>query len=315
MFKHKKKKVIRNSRPILVTGLHRSGSTWAGKMLAAAPKVAYIHEPFNILIRLGVNLRPIKYWYPYICEENSEYYESVFDGIIHYKYPLVRNIAKIRTVKNVAKIIRDQGYFMLYRINIYRPLIKDPIVFFNAEWLYKKFNMNVLIMIRHPAAFCSSIKIRNWKFDFNILLKQPLLMDKYLCKFKEEIIEYAVNEKNLIDQAILLWNCFYYTTYIYREKYPEWLFVRHEDLSLAPLNQFQSIFEAFGLEFTRKAKAKIQKSSGTHNPVEQQAGKEYMRNSRENINNWKNRLTENEIELIRMKTFEVSSLFYTEEEW
>ena len=36
-----------SAKPILVTGAHRSGTTWVGKMLALAPGVGYVHEPFN----------------------------------------------------------------------------------------------------------------------------------------------------------------------------------------------------------------------------------------------------------------------------
>ena len=46
---------IKNSKPILVTGSHRSGSTWTGRIISAAPHVGYIHEPFNIGINTGVN--------------------------------------------------------------------------------------------------------------------------------------------------------------------------------------------------------------------------------------------------------------------
>ena len=38
----------RTARPILVTGSHRSGSTWLGQMIGASDAVGYIHEPFNI---------------------------------------------------------------------------------------------------------------------------------------------------------------------------------------------------------------------------------------------------------------------------
>lgn len=305
----------RISRPILVTGSHRSGSTWAGQMLATAPHVAYIHEPFNIGIKIGVNPKPFKYWFQYICEENSEYYNSVLDGIIHFKYPLGSNIAKLRTVRDAARIIRGQGLCFLHRINSNRPLIKDPIALFSAEWLCKKFNMNVLVMIRHPAAFCSSLKVKNWKFNFNNLLDQPLLMKEYLGKFEEKIREYAETEKNIIDQAILLWNCIHYTIDIYRENHPEWLFVRHEDLSLDPVDQFRSMYEAFGLEFTHKAKVKILQSSGAHNPVERQAGNEFLRNSKKNISTWQSRLSQNEIKLIKIKTSEVVTSFYPGDEW
>ena len=43
-----------NLRPILVTGAHRSGTTWVGKMLSTEDGVAYISEPLNVLHRPGV---------------------------------------------------------------------------------------------------------------------------------------------------------------------------------------------------------------------------------------------------------------------
>ncbi len=304
----------RTLKPILITGSHRSGSTWAGQMLAVAPHVAYIHEPFNIAIKASVNPKPFKYWFQYICEENSEYYNSVIDGIINYKYPL-NSIVKQRTIRGIIKAIRNKLIFSWHKINNDRPLIKDPIALFSAEWLYKKFNMDILVMIRHPAAFCSSLKIKNWKFDFNHFLKQPLLMEKYLSKFEKKIREYTKTEKDIIDQAILLWNCIHYTINLYRETHPEWLFIKHEDLSRDPIQQFQSIYEAFDLEFTDRVKTRIPKSSGSHNPIEQQVKNEFLRNSKENIYSWKNRLSQSEIELIKMKTYEVSTLFYSEDEW
>jgi len=33
--------------PILVTGMHRSGTTWVGRMLAASREAVYFHEPLN----------------------------------------------------------------------------------------------------------------------------------------------------------------------------------------------------------------------------------------------------------------------------
>jgi hypothetical protein len=302
-------------KPILVTGSHRSGSTWAGKILSVAPHTAYIHEPFNIGIKNEVFSNPFKYWFQYVCDENSNHYEVAIDKRIHYKYPLGRNLTKVETVGDVARIIKNQVQFLLHKINNDTPIVKDPIALFSAEWLSETFDMNVLVMIRHPAAFCSSLKIKNWKFDFNEFLDQPLLMSRHLGKFEKEIREYVENEKDIIHQAILLWNCIHYTINIYQANYPKWLFVRHEDLSLDPVNQFQLIYEKFNLEFTRKCKSRILESSAAHNPVEQQAGNEYMRNSKENINNWKKRLSHNEIELIKARTLEVSNLFYAESEW
>jgi len=285
--------VKHGSNPILVTGSHRSGSTWAGKTLAVAPHIAYIHEPFNpkISAQIGLNPKPFKYWFQYICEENSANYASILDNIIRYKYSLGNDITNIKTAGNVVKVIRDQAWCLLHKINRDRPLIKDPIALFSAEWLYKKYNMNVLVMIRHPAAFCSSLKIKKWEFNFNNFLRQPLLMERYLYPFKDEIQEYAENEKDVIEQAILLWNCIHSTIRVYQEKYPEWLFVRHEDLSADPLTQFKSIYNKFCVEFTQKTRKMIHESSGAHNPAEQQTENEFIRNSMENIKNWKKRCT------------------------
>ena len=302
-------------KTILVTGSHRSGSTWAGKILALAPNTGYIHEPFNIDIKCGVIENPFKYWFQYVCEENSDDYEAVLRRVIHYEYPLGNNLARVRTVRNVAKIAKDQGLSLLHKIRNDTPIVKDPISVFSADWLSKIYDMNVLVMIRHPAAFCSSLKIKNWKFDFNNFLNQPLLMDIYLGVFEKEIREFAENEKDIIDQAILLWNCIHHTINIYQQGHPEWLFVKHEDLSNEPVDQFQSIYETFNLEFTSKAKSIILKSSGGHNPMEQQPGNEFLRNSKANIFNWNKRLSQNEIERIREKTHEISSIFYVEHEW
>ena len=98
--------------------------------------------------------------------------------------------------------------------------------------------MNVSVLKRHPIAFCSSLRITNWRFPFDDFLNQPLRMDRYLSVFEDEIREAIENEEDTIDQAILLWNCIYHTASIYQQDPPEWLFIRHEDLSNEPVEQF-----------------------------------------------------------------------------
>ena len=309
----------KSSCPILVTGSHRSGTTWAGKMMSTAPHVGYIHEPFNIGGEITVNSKPFKYWFQHVNDENSKEYGPAFDKLLHFHYPLYDNLLRVRTSKNAIRamkdIVRDQGLFLWHKIWGDRPLIKDPIAFFSAEWLYEKFNANVLVLIRHPAAFCSSLKIKNWHCPFDNFLKQPILMKGYLSKFEADIRDYAQNPRDVIDQAILLWNCIYYTCSIYKENHTDWTFIRHEDLSLDPLNEFRSIFKIFDLQFSRKVYTKILQSSGPHNPSEQLAENEFLRDSKKNIHNWKKRLSQDEIKRIRMKTSEVASLFYSSKEW
>lgn len=101
----------------------------------------------------------------------------------------------------------------------------------------------------------------------------------------------------------------------YRTAHPDWLFVKHEELSLDPLTGFQNIYAKLGLRFAATARGAIEKSSDSNNPIEQVPGKEFMRNSAVNVSNWRNRLTDREILTIKRRTHEVSRLFYTDAEW
>ena len=91
--------------------------------------------------------------------------------------------------------------------------------------------------------------------------------------------------------------------------------MRHEDLSADPANQFKLIFEYLGLEFTQKVNNIIHETSGSHNSAEEQKESPFIRDSKENIYNWKKRLTRDEISLIKNKTSGVAGLFYTNDEW
>ena len=301
-------------KPILITGSHRSGTTWAGNMLCAAPKAAYVHEPFNINPML-FNPCDFEHWFEYICVQNEAKYLEKLRNLIAFKYPLLSSLKKASSARDIAKIFRNYGQFLYFNANNYTPVLKDPIALFSASWLAETFDMNVLVMIRHPAAFCSSLKLKDWQFDFTYFLNQPLLMEEYLTPFDDEIKAHVAEKKDIISQAILLWNCIHHTIGIYQEKHPSWTFLKHEDLSLDPVSEFKKVYQSFDLEFTEKVNAAIEASSGTHNPTEQQSNNEFVRNSKANITNWKSRLTEAEIELIKEKTGDVSKKFYNESEW
>ena len=63
---------------ILVTGAHRTGTTWVGKMLSANPHTAYISEPLNCLHRPGVLGACVEHWYTYISDKNDAAFLPAF---------------------------------------------------------------------------------------------------------------------------------------------------------------------------------------------------------------------------------------------
>jgi hypothetical protein len=236
-------------------------------------------------------------------------------ALLRWKYPLRRRLKQVRTLKQLAGTARDElRYFLRRRANT-RPIVKDPIALFSAEWLATTFQMDVLVTIRHPAAFCSSIKLMNWRTDFSHFLKQPYLMRKFFGTYETQMRTQVSQNGDIIGNAILLWNCTHHVIREYRDAHSNWLFVRHEDLSIDPVSSFEAIYKDLNLEFTSNARRAILESSGTHNPAEQDLTSPLMRNSKENVNNWRRRLTENEVDQIRMGTSEVWPSFYSDAEW
>ena len=196
-----------------------------------------------------------------------------------------------------------------------RPLVKDPIAIMSAEWLYKEYDMDVVIIVRSPLAYVSSIKRLGWPMSPGMFLRQKELMGNYLAPLTAEIQAQVKNKGDLIGNAIVSWKVFYHVVSIYRQKYPNWLIVRHEDLSLDPMNQFSKLFEQLSLSFTEKQYQVIKEFSNESNPAE--AGNkvhQLKRNSKANIDNWKTRLTTDEISRVKTQTHEIARIFYTDEE-
>ena len=302
-------------KPILVTGSPRSGSTWVGQMLASSARVAYLHEPFNPdNYRRGRCKAHFKNRFYYVCDENKERYKDPIDSLLRYKYQWVTEISYIKSARDIGRLLRDSSLYAMYRFLNARPLIKDPIAIFSAEWLAREFNMDVVIMIRHPAAFAASIKRKNQPFRFAEILDQPLLMRDYLAPFAHEMEAMREGGRDRIDEAILLWRMIYTQVQRYQKKYPDWIFIRHEDLSQDPLHRFRDLYEKLNLSYTNSAEKALRfHTSGSREKII--GGNNISMDSVANIRSWKKRLTIEEIERVKMGTEDVCSHFYSEEDW
>ena len=126
-----------------------------------------------------------------------------------------------------------------------------------------------------------------------------------------------MQKDDIVGQAALLWKMIYRTVQLIREQHPDFLIVRHEDLSLDPIPGFRSLYTSLGLEFTPRVEKIIRNSSSAENPGELSRRKVHAVkvNSRANVNNWKRRLTTEEIERIRKMTDDIAKLYYSDAEW
>ena len=301
--------------PILVTGTHRSGTTWIGKMLAANPSTAYISEPLNVLHRPGIFRLQMDRWYQYICEQNDSEYLSAFNELLEYEYHFWQELRSIRSLKDFLRMGRDFRTFYYGLEEGRRTLIKDPFAVFSTPWFARKLNFKVVIAVRHPLAFVSSLKRLNWPFDFQDLLDQPLLMRDHLEPFRSQM-ESAKSE-DVIGQSALLWMLIYRVVHADHELNPDLMLVRHEDISRDPINGFRDLYTSLGLDYTSHVQKIILNSSSSENPKELSREKkhEVKLDSRANVDNWKKRLTDEEINRVRKMTEEVSQLYYPETNW
>jgi hypothetical protein len=301
--------------PILVTGAHRTGTTWVGKMLAANPQVAYISEPLNVLHRPGVLSASVSKWYTFISWENEAEYLPAFREMLGFHYGLWREVRSLRSRNDSLRMGRDLSTFLRGMLFGQRPLIKDPFAVFSAPWFAERLGCRVVITVRHPAGFASSLKRLNWAFDFHDLLEQPLLMEKWLDVDRAEM--QLMRSDDVIGQAALLWRMIYRIVARMMKLHSSFIVVRHEDLSLDPVSCYRDLYAALDLDFTPRVERMILNASSSENPAEllEQKVHDVKLDSRANLDNWKKRLSKNEIIRIRNMTGKTAQLFYSDEEW
>jgi sulfotransferase family protein len=299
-----------NKRPILVTGAHRSGTTWVGKMLALAPGVGYVHEPFNPRFSAGRFDR----YFTVVTRENEARYASELEHVLTFRYELGPRLRRRHRPKDVARTFRDFGRVQRVRRRHPRPLMKDPIALLSAEWLAQRFDMDVVVLIRHPAAFASSLKRLGWRHSFTNFLDDGRVPE-VIQPYEDEIRAQAREPGDLLSQAALLWRLLYNAVASFRERHEDWVFLRHEDVSLEPSGSFERLYERLGLELTETARAEIERASASGNPSALATPHAVELDSAASLGRWRDELTLQEIETLRERTSDVWPRFYSDADW
>jgi len=309
--------VVADDKPILVTGSHRCGSTWVGQVLALSSRIGYILEPFHLAHRPGVCAAKFPNWYQYVCADNEAEFGPPLDRTLGFRYSPMAELGAITRPTDALRMVRDWSRFTRHRMRRSRPLVKDPIAFFSAPWLAGRYGMEVIVLVRHPAAFASSLKRLDWRFDFRNFARQPLLTRDLLWPWEKEIEEAVRNPPDILAQSALLWSVIYGVTRTLCERHPSWKLIRHEDLSLAPEDGFRALYESLGLEFTEPIARELLAMTSAENPAEAPRGKAHalQRDSRSNVRNWSKRLSGAEITELRRRVEAVSSSYYGDSDW
>lgn len=286
---------IRFRSPILVTGIPRSGTTFIGQLLSLSNEVIYFQEPFRTGIKANNENGVFDYWFQYIDMAD----DNMKTEFVNYIKKIAKlNISDIRRLKqNNFKQIANNVVHVLKKVDLRkkRILLKDPIAFFSAEWLYKQFEgLKVIVTQRNPVDFVSSFVKLGWDIGFDHIENQELLMSKIPEEYKEQVRFYALKEGYIVEKCILLWNIIYSRILFYKENYPNWKYIKIEDYNDYDSKKIENIFNYCGISYRDNLKKKI------HTMTTTKSNKSWIRNTK---STGKNKvLNDNQIEQILTKT-------------
>lgn len=288
---------------VIVCGLHRSATTYVGKIISKSKDVYVLHEPCNP----DFGIQGIPVWYPYLREDNGQRdieIKKIFDKIVQVSGEWNRHIAKkdLKILQLVGSRHFHRWNYLKFRRMIHKlPKIicwKDPFVTFSLDFLNKRYNGKAICMIRHPGAWLySNIKL-GWFFDINNLVSQRPLIDTFSEDIPKDL--WVTAESNSVVSFALLWKLMARVIYEQNLSQNELLVVRHEDLIDEPVKISKKICKHLEVTFTRRMEKYIDQT--THGArVENPEGKvhSFTRDSRALKNVWRTKLKKKEYYLLK----------------
>ena len=282
-------------------------------MLCQSGEAAYIHEPMCPNRSPGWLTQPMPRWFMYVTRENEGPYVEPMRRVLELRYPFVSSLAAIRHPKQAVRQVPDIGRALAYRARKLRPLLKDPFALYSTEWMADRFGVRPVVMIRKPVAFVSSIKKLNWGFDYEReWMSQELLMRDHLGDHRKHFEGY-VGEVDLVGEGIVMWNAMYDFVAQLRNRRPEFLYVRYEDLAADPISGYEELYKALDLDWNGTVRDRIASFSDSTNPkdVSPRRRRAIKRDSTAATETWKSRLTPEEARRVESETANIATLLYS----
>ena len=280
-----------NQKPIFLTGIYRSGTSWLGRIISMADNVSYWREPFNPSV---VRSMPQQYFY----------LAGDMDDMFYRKY--TENLLKGRFVASTFDYTDKEHWFE--GSGNQRCFIKDPTAAFILEWFAENYEIDTLIVIRHPAGFVSSILKLGWDFDLNCFLQQDRLMNDWLNPYRNLIEAHNYNGIDAAKGAVI-WCVINFVLYqLIKRNGFNW--IRYEDVCADPINQFKKIFKILNLSWNNKIKEEIQRNTASDITFSKKTNTNLERNTENMSRIWIERLTSDEINTIGALVDEFPLPFY-----
>ena len=154
-------------------------------------------------------------------------------------------------------------------------------------------------------------------FRYRELLEQEALMAGPLAPFRAEIEAMACHEEDTLCSGILLWCIVHHRIAAWRAVHPDWVFLRHEDLSRDPEAGFRTLYARLGLDFTPAVRRGLSGFTGAApaRRIELYDRAPIRRDSRRLVARWRDLLAPAEITAIRAAVEPIAAGFYRDADW
>lgn len=295
---------------VVVTGMHRSGTTITGTLLDHASRTFVVHEPFN----LDWGLSGVRQRYPYLTASDIDdpsavvlrrfltSGEGVWKG--HGK-PLPATHRRPRELLHNVRVRRPLGH---------TAIVKDPFLLLALGWVVRGLSDRPpVVTLRHPCAWVSSLQRRRmhpWT-AIQAFREQGGFGDPVVA----EILDREHWEKaDLVSAGAATWAILIRMLEVQLDTGIDVEVLRMEDFSSDPKAVLLRLFERTGLPVPRQLDALVEEYTGEQNVVVPEGRELHVlrRNGAALATAWRSRMSEEEQATVREVAGPYAERWYTD---
>ena len=235
-------------------------------MLEAGGDIVYVNEPMNPRRPPGrspgvLNAR-VTHRFHYVDPTDDARFERAFRDTLRLRYRPLAELGAVRRPYDVGRMMKYCTSFTIGRVRGRSALLDDPYALMSAQWLAEKLSVKAVVLVRDPVALLGSWRKLGWRIDLSDLLGQPALVRDHLGQHVE-LLERAQRSGSWTQQMCGLWCVAHDLVDEFRKQTPRIVAWRYEDLASHPSEQFSQLYEWFGLEFTGRARQRIEQATSS----------------------------------------------------